>query len=109
MPGVVAGVDAEVIEEEALGQLVEDVLLGDFAGRVVLARPWREHGEFRQRGLPGGGVLRAVGLHQLLQEVRPFEDDAAARRLGRELPEVGEEGRIERNFSLSGRGSSGVE
>jgi hypothetical protein len=93
MAGVVAGVDAEVVEEEALGQFVEDVLLGDLTRRIVLAGSRRERGEFRQRGLAGGGVLRAVGLNQLLQEVGPFEHDAAAGRLGREFAEVGEEGR----------------
>ena len=89
VPGVVAGVDAEVVEEEALGEAIENVLLGDFASGVVLARSRRQRGQFGERGLAGGGVFRAVCLDQFLQEVGAFEDDAAARRLGRELAEVG--------------------
>ena len=60
----------------------------------MLAAPAGQGGEFGRRGLPLRRVARPVALDQLAHQVRPLQDDAAARRRGRRLAEVLQECRL---------------
>src|SRR5690606_3774688 len=54
------------------------------------------HGlQFGQGGFAGGGVFGLVHDDELVQQVGPFQDDAAAGGRGGQLPEVAEEFRLE--------------
>jgi len=90
--GVHGGVDAEVVEEVFFGEAVHPVLFGDFVAWAVLAGA-REHGvEFGDGGFALSGVGGVVFGGEGLDEIRAFEDDAAAGMAGGGFAEVAEEG-----------------
>ena len=91
MVRIVSSVNAEVVEEEPLGQSVEHVFLGNFDLRVVLAGPGCHGLEFRESRLPRRRVTRTMGFDEFLEQIRPFENDTAARGLLRQFAEIGQE------------------
>src|SRR5262249_5557444 len=73
---VLSAINAEIVEPVPLGEAVEPVLLRNFLSGVVLRRA-NGHGlQLGQRGAAGGCIPGAVLLDQLLEQVRPFQDNA---------------------------------
>src|SRR5436190_840273 len=92
---VVAAVDAEVVEPVSLRQAIQPILLRYFVAGIVLRRPRLHHVQLRQRRAAYRSVAGAVLLDQLLEQIRPFQHDAAARRRLRQRAEVAEELRVQ--------------
>ncbi len=93
-----AGVDAEIVEEEFLGDPVDQAFLGDFVSGRVLRGACFQVLQFLHRLFAEGGVFRAMFFHQVFEQVRTLEDDTAPGVLLYDVPEVLEEFRADEFF-----------
>src|SRR5690606_22467813 len=88
---VAAAVDAEIVEEETLGEAVSEALFGNLGPGRVLGSPHGHGLELGERRAASGRVLRSVTDDEVAEEIRTLEHDAASRRRGGELTEIAKE------------------
>src|SRR5262245_32591498 len=87
---ILAAISAEVVEPEPFCDAVEPALFGDLVVGVVLRRTRMHSLQLVECRAANGGVAGAVALDEFLQQIWAFQDNAAARRLLGQRPEIPE-------------------
>src|SRR5437867_2569265 len=85
---VFAAVGAEIVEPEPLCEAVQPARLRDFVTGVVLGGSRLHALEFGERRAAHRRIAGAVRFHELFQQIRSLEDNAAPRRIPRQLTEL---------------------
>ena len=93
-----ACIDAEIVEEEFLGDTIHPAFLGDFVSGRILRGPCFQVLQFLHGLFSEGGIFRAMFFHQVFQQVGTFEDDTAPGVLLNDVAEVFEELRSDEFF-----------
>src|SRR2546423_1973724 len=90
---VFAAVGAEVVDPEPLCQAIQPARLRDFVTGVVLGSSRLHALEFGQCRAARRRIAGAVRFHEPFQQIRSLQNDAAARRIPRQLAELAQESR----------------
>src|SRR5207248_9235647 len=83
-----------VVEKEVLRNSMGQRLFGNLVARIVLTGAQLHRLQLRERGVAGRRVRRAMSRDELLQQVGPLQDDAAAGVLRRRLAEIAQKSRL---------------